>query len=216
MSASPAASNPHTHHGEFELPSAVPFQRSSSNTPFLEDDLPVSEHGSYTESQAVIMPPLITPMSPHSRRERLLRIGTSSSIDRGFLARMSEPNASTLLSSSTSDLNFYGSISSPARQTFHVSRRRTWAPISVLPFRGFSSTPPSPRLVRSRASYFPLNLPVAYDAPVEGGFLSDHGEDSDAAKANGIRMWWVIPRVHFPLPLTGCQVFEFQFHRLAP
>ncbi|KAF8464508.1 chloride channel [Gautieria morchelliformis] len=189
MSATPAASNPPKHHGEFEQRLAVPFQRSVSHPAFLEDHLPVSEHGSYTESQPVTMPPLIAPMSPHTRRERLLRIGTSSSTDRASQNRMSQPNPSTFLSSSTGDLNFYGSISSPARQRLHV-RRRTWGPISVLPFRRSSSTPPSPHYARSRSSVFFLNPAAAYDAPVEGEFMADHAEDSEAAKANGIRVWY--------------------------
>lgn len=164
-------------------PPPVPLHRSYTHPGHYqpEDSDMVSEHSVNMESQFLTAQqvPFIAPMPPHSRRERLLRIGTSSAIDRGHAE---QPNVTTFLRSSTGNINFYGSVtSSPTTSKFRT--------ISGLPFRGFDSNPPSPHpLLRARSSFFVQNSPIAYDTPLEE---EDTGsmEDNDAKRANGIRVW---------------------------
>lgn len=167
----------------------VSLQRSFTHPGPEQDDM-VSEDGSNMESQFLTtvpqQAPFVPPMPPHSRRKRLLRIGTGSTIDRPSQGPAERHDTSRLLSNSTGDLNFYGTISSSGRGRYTIGRRKT---IAGFPFGGFASNPPSPHQVRSRASFFVLNTPPAYDAPLEEEGTADSGEDNDAAKANGIRVW---------------------------
>ncbi|KAF8586664.1 hypothetical protein K439DRAFT_1386699 [Ramaria rubella] len=124
-------------------------------------------------------------MLPHSRRERLLRIGASST-DRDMVQG---PNDSTLLIRSNLANNSYGSIPSRLKlrdSTGSIGRQRILSPISGLPFRlGSLSSPSSP--LHSRPSSF-FRRTAAYDAPIDGKDSVE--DDNEAVKANGIRVWY--------------------------
>lgn len=163
-----------------------PANGSFSHPSQLVGDDNMSERSVNMESQFLPQQaPFVPPMALHNRRERLLRIGSSSLIDRSSHVPVEQLNASTLLSNSAGDINFYGSTSSTIRPKHSISRRGTLSGIS---FKG-SSSPPSPYRSSSRHSFFVLNSPIAYDAPLEQDKGDSEDENDGAAKANGIRVW---------------------------
>ncbi|KAF8521256.1 chloride channel [Hysterangium stoloniferum] len=145
-----------------------------------------------TETQ---LGPFAGPTSPHWRRTRLLSIGTRSTTDfedRGATSIPQEPNDTTFLNRVNRSITFYGStISMPTMRTQLASTaQRRSTVVGGLPHT-HELFPPghvSPRSLRARSSSF-FRRSIAYDAPMNGttDFPDD---DNEAAKANGIRVWY--------------------------
>jgi len=155
--------------------------------------------------------------SPHWRRERLLRIGTSSSNpidgtrigsgDAGVTGEVDGGEGTGLLPPNPSSSSFpsrfgrnYGTMNTGGGTRDNRNSRffATLSPrASRYTFRrnsgaGDASDPVPRRLLQRTSSFF--RKPVAYDAPLPSevgktGMGDGDGEINEAVKANGIRVW---------------------------
>ncbi|KAK7053320.1 hypothetical protein VNI00_003946 [Paramarasmius palmivorus] len=138
------------------------------------------------------------PLSTSSRRERLLRIGSTHSVPAVSTSELADPGLPSPttegapLRQNSANGSSYGTLPTPRRRLFHKGS------FTLNPGRNFDtsprafSTPTTPTSAIRELTFSRLSnqRPIsAYDAPLESKDGIDSTTDMDA-KINGIRVWY--------------------------